>query len=41
LAEIALEEAQNAKSTVRMMQDSEGNWSYVYTSDQEKISDAQ
>ena len=41
LAEIALEEAQNAKSTVRMMQDSEGNWSYVYTSDQEEISNAQ
>ena len=41
LAEIALEEAQNAKSTVRLMQDSEGNWSYVYTNDQEKISDAQ
>jgi len=33
LAEIALEEAQNAKSQVRMRRDSEGNWSYVYTAD--------
>jgi hypothetical protein len=33
LAEIALEEAQNAKSQVRMSRDSEGNWSYVYTAD--------
>lgn len=41
LAEIALEEAQNAKSTVRLSQDSEGNFGYVYTADQDKISDAQ
>lgn len=33
LAQIALEEAQNAKSKVRMRKDSEGNWSYVYTAD--------
>jgi hypothetical protein len=36
LAEIALEEAQNAKSQVRMRRDSEGNWSYVYTADANK-----
>ena len=34
LAEIALEEAQNAKSQVRMQRDAEGNWGYVYTADQ-------
>ena len=33
LAEIALEEAQNAKSTVRLSRDSEGNFGYVYTAD--------
>lgn len=41
LAEIALEEAQNAKSTVRMTRDSEGNWSYTYTASQEDIDKAQ
>ena len=40
LAEIALEEAQNAKSTVRMRRDSEGNYSYVYTADEDKTADA-
>ena len=33
VAEIALEEAQNAKSTVRLQRDSEGNFGYVYTAD--------
>ncbi|MBO7210920.1 MAG: hypothetical protein J6V44_07910 [Methanobrevibacter sp.] len=33
LAKIALEEAQNAKSTVRLTKDSEGNFGYVYTAD--------
>lgn len=32
-ARIALEEAANAKSTVRLQRDNEGNWGYVYTSD--------
>ena len=41
LAQIALEEAQNAKSTVRLSRDSEGNFGYVYTADQDKISDAE
>lgn len=41
LAEIALEEAQNAKSTVRLQRDSEGNFGYVYTADQNQIADAQ
>lgn len=41
LAEIALEEAKNAKSTVRLSRDSEGNFGYVYTADQDKVNDAQ
>lgn len=41
LAEIALEEAQNAKSVVRLQRDSEGNFGYVYTADQEAISNAE
>ena len=41
LAEIALEEAQNAKSTVRLQRDSEGNFGYVYTSDTDTIISAE
>ena len=41
LAEIALEEAQNAKSSVRLQRDSEGNFGYVYTADEDKIAEAQ
>lgn len=41
LAEIALEEAQNAKSQVRMRRDSEGNWGYVYTADEAAIGAAE
>ena len=41
LAEIALEEAQNAKSTVRLQRDSEGNFGYVYTADQNEVANAQ
>ena len=41
LAEIALEEAKNAQSTVRLSRDSEGNFGYVYTADQDKVNDAQ
>jgi hypothetical protein len=33
LAEIALQEAQQAKSAVRLRRDSEGNFGYVYTAD--------
>ena len=40
-AQIALEEAQNAKSTVRLQRDNEGNYGYVYTADQDKIADAE
>ena len=41
LAEIALEEAQSAKSTVRLQRDAEGNFGYVYTADQDKVAQAQ
>lgn len=41
MAEIALEEAQNAKSQVRMTKDAEGNFSYVYTADDSAVEDAE
>ena len=41
LAEIALEEAQNAKSAVKLQRDSQGNFGYVYTADENNIADAQ
>jgi hypothetical protein len=41
LAEIALEEAQNAKKSVRLTQDSEGNWGYVYSADSAALDSAQ
>lgn len=41
LAEIALEEAQSAKSTVRLQRDSEGNFGYIYTADQAAVADAE
>lgn len=40
-AQIALEEAQEAKDTVRLTRDSEGNYGYVYTANQDKVSDAE
>ena len=41
LAEIALEEAQNAKSKVRMTRTSEGDWSYTYYADEGDQAQAQ
>ena len=41
LAEIALTEAQNAKSTVRLQRDNEGNYGYVYTADRDAIDNAE
>lgn len=41
VAEIALEEAQNAKSQVRMTKDAEGNFSYVYTADEDSMAEAE
>lgn len=40
-AEIALEEAQNNKSEVRLMRNAQGNWSYVFTANQSAIADAE
>ena len=41
LAEIALQDAQDAKSMVRLQRDSEGNLGYVYTADQTQLAKAQ
>ena len=41
LAKIALEEAQNAKSTVRLVRNSEGGMAYLYTVDQTALDQAQ
>ena len=41
LAEIALEESQNAKSQVRLQKDSQGNFGYVYTADDTSVANAQ
>jgi hypothetical protein len=41
VAEIALEEAQNAKNTVRLQRDAEGNFGYVYTADTTAVNEAQ
>lgn len=40
LAQIALEEAQNAKSQVNLVRNNDGTYGYVYTADQDKIDDA-
>lgn len=40
-AQLALEDMAQAKSTVRMSRDNEGNWSYVYVADEEKIANAE
>ena len=41
VAQIALEEAQNTKSMVRLKRDSAGNFGYVYTADNNEIASAQ
>ena len=41
LAYITLIEAQNAKTQVRLQRDSEGNYGYIYTANQEQIDTAQ
>ena len=38
--QIALEEAQNNKSQVRLVRNSQGNWDYQYTADQSTIDNA-
>ena len=41
LAEIALTDAQNAKSQVQMARGADGNWSYVYTANEEDVAAAE
>lgn len=41
LARLQLEEARDAKSTVRLSKDAEGNWSYVYTANQDEVEKAE
>ena len=41
LAEIAMEEAQNAKSEVRLTRDNEGNYSYTYVADENQLANSQ
>jgi TP901 family phage tail tape measure protein len=40
-AEIALTEAQDAKSQVQMSRDADGNWSYVYTANEDQVAEAE
>lgn len=40
-AQMALEEASKAKSQVRMTRDSEGNYAYVYTANEEAVEEAE
>ena len=41
LAEIALEDAQNAKDQVRLSRNTDGGWGYIYTANQQNIDQAQ
>ena len=41
VAEIALQEAQEAKSQVKLTRNTEGAWGYVYTADMGKVSEAE
>lgn len=40
-AQIALEDAQNAKNQIQLVRDSQGNWNYQYTANQDDIATAQ
>lgn len=40
-AQMALEDAQNAKNQIQLVRDSQGNWNYQYTADQDQIANAQ
>lgn len=40
-AEIALSETENALNQVRLRQDNEGNWGYVYTADSDAVAEAE
>lgn len=40
-AQMALEDAQNAKNQIQLVRDSQGNWNYQYTANQDDITNAQ
>lgn len=40
-AQMALEDAQNAKNELRLVRDRQGNWNYQYTADPDQIADAE
>ena len=40
-AQMALEDAQNAKNQIQLVKDSQGNWNYQYTANQDDIANAQ
>ena len=40
-ARLALDEAKNAKSTVTLSRDQNGNWGYVYTAEEDKVAQAE
>lgn len=40
-AQLALEDAQNAKNQIQLVRDSQGNWNYQYTANQDDIANAQ
>ena len=41
LARQALEDARDAKSVVRLSRDNNGNWSYVYSADEDEVAEAE
>ena len=41
LKEMALEEAKNSKTNLRLVRNSQGNWTYQYTADEDNIASAQ
>ena len=40
-ARLALDEAKNAKSTVTLSRDQNGNWGYIYTAEEDKVAKAE
>lgn len=40
-AQMALEDARNAKNNLQLVRDSQGNWNYQYTADQDQIANAE
>lgn len=40
-AELALEEAKSSKDSMRLVRDASGNWDYVYTANQDKVSETE